>query len=763
MKEKLIEKTDPPKTRKKGYVTITQRIEDITVLNCFSDGTLRFRHCVRLTTGEHATWYAPGYNTSLIRSAGEGAWTTNNLLTSYGFKDYWDKNSYRYNWSNAKRNAGNTFSQKQKSDGKKIADEIRKLHAKKYWTSYSHCDWIDLLDRLEQEYDADKRATAAERKRRRINDLMELIDGTQPDKFMVWSAILSIGGMGVAVHNPSEDKWCCSECGNLNPRENFIPEPGKKVGSNKPAFCPSCGRPVRILTRRKNDMMIQFSAPISILQKINDDISVMRHFKFYTYAYPDRQKELDWHETVRLVMHKGETKNKKRYSLYYNVCRASISSYNTYYGSSRGCASWNDTNPSGQRMVSCFLYPDPDMITAALKGTDYESWTRSFIAMSGIEMKVDYNNFLAAADKSLPGITELLCKGRFYKLLSETSDRIWAYSGEYFGKEINIHGSDIHEVLGLTDTQMINRLRDTNGGHLVLDWLKWSERHRKKIPQAVLEWLIKEKIGAERPYQTKESSIFRYMSPEQAMHYIKRQQAAGYKGKSANAVIDQWEDYMAMAERIGKKISDELIYKPADLKQRHDEYVEYCEKHRRALEAKKNREHAKKMEKEMLQRFPESEKILKEIKPLFEWENDDYKIIVPKSLAEIIFEGTSLHHCAGSTDRYFDRICQHETYICFLRKKKKLKEAYYTIEVEPGGVIRQHRGMYDEEPEIEKVKPALREWQKEIKKRMKKKDKERAKESERKRVENIAYLREHIDEKNNRRVLQGLEEDLMAL
>lgn len=78
-------------------------------------------------------------------------------------------------------------------------------------------------------------------------------------------------------------------------------------------------------------------------------------------------------------------------------------------------------------------------------------------------------------------------------------------------------------------------------------------------------------------------------------------------------------------------------------------------------------------------------------------------------------------------------------------------------------MIRQHRGMYDEEPEIEAVKPSLREWQKEIKKRMKKKDKDRAKESERKRVENIAYLKEHINEKNNRRVLEGLEEDLMAL
>jgi len=72
---------------------------------------------------------------------------------------------------------------------------------------------------------------------------------------------------------------------------------------------------------------------------------------------------------------------------------------------------------------------------------------------------------------------------------------------------------------------------------------------------------------------------------------------------------------------------------------------------------------------------------------------------------------------------------------------------------------RQHRGMYDEEPEIEKVKPALREWQKEIKRRMKEEDKKKAEVSKRKRAENILDL----EKKNNTRVLKGLMEDLMDI
>ena len=48
--------------------------------------------------------------------------------------------------------------------------------------------------------------------------------------------------------------------------------------------------------------------------------------------------------------------------------------------------------------------------------------------------------------------------------------------------------------------------------------------------------------------------------------------------------------------------------------------------------------------------------------------------------------------------------------------------------------------MYDEEPELDAVKPFLRDWQKEIKKRMKKEDRERAAKSKILREENIKDL-----------------------
>ncbi len=82
---------------------------------------------------------------------------------------------------------------------------------------------------------------------------------------------------------------------------------------------------------------------------------------------------------------------------------------------------------------------------------------------------------------------------------------------------------------------------------------------------------------------------------------------------------------------------------------------------------------------------------------------------------------------------------------------------FYTIEVEPGGTIRQHRSYYDEEPGIEEIRVFLKEWQKAIRKRLTEEDKKLAKISKIKREANIAEL----EEKKNTRVLQGLVEDFL--
>ena len=62
-------------------------------------------------------------------------------------------------------------------------------------------------------------------------------------------------------------------------------------------------------------------------------------------------------------------------------------------------------------------------------------------------------------------------------------------------------------------------------------------------------------------------------------------------------------------------------------------------------------------------------------------------------------EGGKLHHCVGSSDRYWERIERRESYVLFLRRVSKPDAPYYTLEIEPDGTVRQKRTMYDRQKE----------------------------------------------------------------
>ena len=245
------------------------------------------------------------------------------------------------------------------------------------------------------------------------------------------------------------------------------------------------------------------------------------------------------------------------------------------------------------------------------------------------------------------------------------------------------------------------------------------------------------------------------MSPESIVNYIKSQIGKPYK--TAEVVIEQWTDYLCMCEVQGKSLEEELFYKPKDLKKRHDQLVTDRQKleivKRMEMDPETRQQEAARME----EKFPETTAVMKEVKEKYEYEAEGFCMIMPESPIEIVKEGFALHHCAGRSERYYNRIENRETFIGFLRRKEEPNIPFYTIEFEPGGTIRQNRSYYDEEPGIEEIRGFLKLWQKEIKKRMTKEDKERAKRSAVLREENIRELKEN----KNQFVLKKLMEDFM--
>ena len=96
----------------------------------------------------------------------------------------------------------------------------------------------------------------------------------------------------------------------------------------------------------------------------------------------------------------------------------------------------------------------------------------------------------------------------------------------------------------------------------------------------------------------------------------------------------------------------------------------------------------------------------------------EYKIIKPKGIADIVFEGNMQHHCVGSSGHYFSKIEKGESYILFLRKASEPTKPYYTLEVKPDGTILQRQSKFNRQPDTKTVDAILSEWKKAVKLRL---------------------------------------------
>ena len=276
------------------------------------------------------------------------------------------------------------------------------------------------------------------------------------------------------------------------------------------------------------------------------------------------------------------------------------------------------------------------------------------------------------------------------------------------------------------NTQELKRLRKNQGGARFLDWLKYENATGKAIPDHVINWYCTEKI---------EASYLQFirgrMSIVQIYNYL-RWQMERY-GKNSREILTTWSDYLSMAKRLQMDTDDSIIYRVNKLVQRHDELVERCARKDLALEAGK-----------ILEQYPHVDEICESLIEKYEYANEDYTIVAPRRIEDIMMEGENLHHCLGSSDRYWERIERREAYILFLRRTAEVQKSYYTLEIEPDGTVRQKRTMYDrQEADIEDASKFLKKWQKVIAVRLTDADRKLAEESRVLRDLEFAQLRDN--------------------
>ena len=182
---------------------------------------------------------------------------------------------------------------------------------------------------------------------------------------------------------------------------------------------------------------------------------------------------------------------------------------------------------------------------------------------------------------------------------------------------------------------------------------------------------------------------------------------------------------------------------PLDLKRRHDDLVlERNKRHR--MEVMKGAKRSIEKEAEQLEKQFHIENIYKKIRKIYEYDGAEYIIRVPEGAKDILQESKFLDHCIQRGTRYFERISVRESYIFFLRKKSDPNTPWYTLEVEPGGTVRQKRSYNnDQYADLEDAKPFIEEWQQVVQGRMTASEISFAKQSKEIRAQEFAELKEN--------------------
>lgn len=710
MKWKQFGKIQAEKPKKKGWRVKPQYIEDVLMIDVYTDKAWESRYCIDIKTGEH-------------RYTKDGEkWNKCKLITCLGGNPM---ESYRYYYCSYGFDMNDLkFDSKNEE---KETDEFLKE------TGYRRSDWYEIIESLELKFDREKRWAAQMQKSKKQQDLINQIPEI-PENIREWIYEKECEEEYI-FFDKEKGSWGCSWCGAEIPDTRLKRlSDGGKVRHNDMTECPNCKK--KLVAKKRTDKM-QKKTGVYLILPINKEASVIEYYDVkITWKYRRYTVELD--ESVLIMAYKIGVNPRRKHNV------------RLFYAD--GWGNFETGNRKNKRAKEGWLYPGN--YGDVLENTEYKDGIRVLHQLAVAGEKLNYNKLLIGIQRlsNFENVVEYLFKGRFHRMLRETVEKVDVWGGgSYYGK-LWLIGETLEEVFKIKDKQKINRIRDKNGGEAMLEWMQWSDASNKKVSQDALEYMISNGIDPEDIKFIEDK-----MSPQQVMNYIEKQRAAGYQYREVPEILGQWGDYLSMCKAQNKNMDDEMVYKPRDLKLRHDQAVADADQLRIVKAMEQNKEIRATEAEKMREKYPQAEKNLNDIRERYEYQDEEYIIIVPHDLVEIIEDGQALHHCAGASERYFDRIESRETYICFLRKTEMPKIPFYTIEVEPSGTIRQHRSYLDEEPGIEQIRGFLRKWQKELKKRLTEEDKRLAKISKEKREQNIKEL----EEKNNTRVLKGLAEDFM--
>lgn len=142
--------------------------------------------------------------------------------------------------------------------------------------------------------------------------------------------------------------------------------------------------------------------------------------------------------------------------------------------------------------------------------------------------------------------------------------------------------------------------------------------------------------------------------------------------------IIHYRDYLRMISQFPTELKKDFPLCPQDIDKYHDRALKIYNRYQQQI--------LESQQKVIGDRYINNVySLIKE----YEFSNDEYVIIAPKSVFELTTEGRTLNHCVGS---YVQSVSNGKEYILFLRKKENQDIPFFTINITPNKEIRQIHG-----------------------------------------------------------------------
>lgn len=266
--------------------------------------------------------------------------------------------------------------------------------------------------------------------------------------------------------------------------------------------------------------------------------------------------------------------------------------------------------------------------------------------LEGVTLEVDYV-WKRAAER--PVVEYLIKMGLHnlagYLLRAEVTNRV--------STVMELNGRTPAELLRVDKTD-VRTLVDADPGAEALLIYRVLKKCGVRVDAEQLRQI--DEMGLQHAHAAALCNMARRSSLGKALRYIRSQ------GENENRSCGRWQDYIDMAERLGKDTSNGMIAFPRDLDKAHDE----------AQKAVKLLDDAE-TDRSICRRAAKL--------AVWQWEFNGLCIRPAHSCAELRAEGEALSHCVGRAS-YAEKMAAGRTAIFFIRKKDEEETPYATLEID---------------------------------------------------------------------------------